>query len=337
MTHKLNVYRASPSGQIHLEHITRQLAPDDALIEVTHASICGTDSIYLHSNRVLGHEGVGIVRAIGANVKGVRVGDRVGMGYVQKTCGECQSCTSGWDQYCQTKDLYGMSDPDRGCLGFSTIWNADSLIPIPNGLDSGDAAALMCGGATAWTVLSRYGMQPGDRVGVLGIGGMGHLAIKLAAAMGYHVVAFSGSESKEADCLAFGAKEFYLTNRESTKDMKPLDHLLLCGASSDDYTFILSLLAIHGTVYPLTVSLKPAAIRTIMLINKGLRVQGSLVASRGDIAKMLQFCAEKRVEPATSKFSLSSTEEVNQAMEGLQRNTVRYKALLVADKNAGKL
>ncbi|GKZ26547.1 hypothetical protein AbraCBS73388_002791 [Aspergillus brasiliensis] len=307
MTHKLNVYRASPSGQIHLEHITRQLAPDDALIEVTHASICGTDSIYLHSNRVLGHEGVGIVRAIGANVKGVRVGDRVGMGYVQKTCGECQSCTSGWDQYCQTKDLYGMSDPDRGCLGFSTIWNADSLIPIPNGLDSGDAAALMCGGATAWTVLSRYGMQPGDRVGVLGIGGMGHLAIKLAAAMGYHVVAFSGSESKEADCLAFGAKEFYLTNRESTK------------------------------VYPLTVSLKPAAIRTIMLINKGLRVQGSLVASRGDIAKMLQFCAEKRVEPATSKFSLSSTEEVNQAMEGLQRNTVRYKALLVADKNAGKL
>lgn len=112
-----------------------------------------------------------------------------------------------------------MSDPDRGCLGFKTIWNANALIPIPEGLHSGDAAALMCGGATVWTVLSRYGMQPGDRVGVLGIGGMGHLAIKMAAAMGYHVVAFSGSGSKKADCLAFGAKEYYLTNGESMEGL----------------------------------------------------------------------------------------------------------------------
>ncbi|GAA86634.1 alcohol dehydrogenase [Aspergillus luchuensis IFO 4308] len=319
-THVLKVYRASPSGQIHLDHITRHLSPDEALVEVTHASICGTDSIYLHSQQVLGHEGIGIVRAIGADVRSVRIGDRVGMGYVQKT-----------------KDLYGMSDPDRGCLGFKTIWNANALIPIPEGLHSGDAAALMCGGATVWTVLSRYGMQPGDRVGVLGIGGMGHLAIKMAAAMGYHVVAFSGSGSKKADCLAFGAKEYYLTNGESMEDMEPLKHLLLCGSSSEDYTFILSLLAVHGTVYPLTVSLQPATIRTIMLINKGLRIQGSLVASREDLAKMLQFCADKGVRPATSNFSLTSTEEVNQAMESLQRNTVRYKALLVADENLLKL
>ncbi|GAQ44827.1 NAD(P)-dependent alcohol dehydrogenase [Aspergillus tubingensis] len=337
MTHILDVYRASPSGQIYLDHITRQLSPDEALVEVTHASICGTDSIYLHSQQVLGHEGIGIVRAIGADVRSVRIGDRVGMGYVQKTCGDCQSCTSGWDQYCQRKDLYGMSDPDRGCLGFKTIWNANALIPIPDGLHSGDAAALMCGGATVWTVLSRYGMQPRDRVGVLGIGGMGHLAIKMAAALGYHVVAFSGSESKKADCLAFGAKEYYLTNGKSMEDMEPLKHLLLCGSSSEDYTFILSLLAVHGTVYPLTVSLQPAAIRTIMLINKGLRIQGSLVASRGDLAKMLQFCADKGVRPATSNFSLTSTEEVNQAMESLQRNTVRYKALLVADEHPLKL
>ncbi|RAH59057.1 alcohol dehydrogenase [Aspergillus piperis CBS 112811] len=318
-THVLKVYRASPSGQIHLDHITRHLSPDEALVEVTHASICGTDSIYLHSQQVLGHEGIGIVRAIGADVRSVRIGDRVGMGYVQKT-----------------KDLYGMSDPDRGCLGFKTIWNANALIPIPDGLHSGDAAALMCGGATVWTVLSRYGMQPGDRVGVLGIGGMGHLAIKMAVAMGYHVVAFSGSVSKKADCLAFGAKEYYLTNGESMEDMEPLKHLLLCGSSSEDYTFILSLLAVHGTVYPLTVSLQPATIRTIMLINKGLRIQGSLVASRGDLAKMLQFCADKGVRPATSNFSLTST-EVNQAVESLQRNTVRYKALLVADENLLKL
>ncbi|XRM44167.1 hypothetical protein ABZX51_007312 [Aspergillus tubingensis] len=91
------------------------------------------------------------------------------------------------------------------------------------------------------------------------------------------------------------------------------------------------------TVYPLTVSLQPAAIRTIMLINKGLRIRGSLVASRGDLAKMLQFCADKGVRPATSNFSLTSTEEVNQAMESLQRNTVRYKALLVADEHPLKL
>ncbi|PWY75740.1 hypothetical protein BO83DRAFT_426018 [Aspergillus eucalypticola CBS 122712] len=115
-----------------------------------------------------------------------------------------------------------MCDPDRGCLGFETIWNANALPPISNGLHSGDAAALMCGGATVWTVLSRYGIQPRDRVGVLGIGGMGYLAIKMAAAMGYHVVAFSGSESKKADCLAFETKEYYMTSGESMEGLTTL-------------------------------------------------------------------------------------------------------------------
>ncbi|KXG51323.1 uncharacterized protein PGRI_093350 [Penicillium griseofulvum] len=235
----------------------------------------------------------------------------------------------GWNQYCKTREVYGKSDIERGGLGSAAVWDAKSLVLIPDELSSAEAAPLMCSGATAWTVLTKYGIKPGHRVGILGIGGLGHMAIKLAAAMGYHVIALSGSDSKREDCMSFGAKEFYVTSADEIRDMEPLDHLLLCGSVSIDYTFVFSLMATHGTIYPLTVSLTPVSIPMTLMIDNGLRIQGSLVASSHDIREMLHFCAENDLAPVIERFPLSN-EGVQEAIEALNTQSIRYKAVLSA-------
>jgi D-arabinose 1-dehydrogenase-like Zn-dependent alcohol dehydrogenase len=118
------------------------------------------------------------------------------------------------------------------------VWDADAVVPIPDGYESAEAAPLLCAGSTVWTVLTEYGIKATDRVGVLGIGGLGHLAIKLGAALGCHVVVLSSSESKREEAFEFGAKEYFvLKSGEQPEGLKPLDHLLVCGsATSTDYT-----------------------------------------------------------------------------------------------------
>lgn len=143
---------------------------------------------------------------------------------------------TGWDVYCENKREYGTHDFDIGSLGSGTVYDANCVIPIPEGYSSEEAAPMMCAGATVWTVLTRFGVRPTDRVGILGVGGLGHLAIKLAAAMGCHVVVLSGSESKREDAMNFGAKEFHvLGDGGKPKDFKGLNHLLVCGSAKADY------------------------------------------------------------------------------------------------------
>lgn len=145
--------------------------------------------------------------------------------------------STGWDQYCENKKEYGTHDHDLGSFSQGVVWDAGCVVPIPDGYDSADAAPLMCAGATVWTVLSEYGVRPTDRVGVMGIGGLGHLAIKLASAMGCHVVVFSSSEAKREEAFSFGASEYHVFRAgEELKDCKPVNHLLLCGSANVDYS-----------------------------------------------------------------------------------------------------
>lgn len=142
----------------------------------------------------------------------------------------------GWDQYCENKKEYGSHDHDLGSFSEGVVWDAGCVVPIPGGYDSSDAAPLMCAGATVWTILTEYGVRPTDRVGVMGIGGLGHLAIKLASAMGCHVVVFSSSEAKREEAFGFGASEYHVFRAgEEPKDCQPVNHLLLCGSANVDY------------------------------------------------------------------------------------------------------
>ncbi|KAJ5766034.1 alcohol dehydrogenase, partial [Penicillium nucicola] len=341
MDHTLHVFRGSGDGKIIQDEIKRTLGSNDVLLDITHVSICGTDDLFLRSSQVLGHEGVGVVREKGGGVTSVNIGDRVGAGYIQNVCGECKDCVSGWNQYCANRQRYGASAPEQGCLGKQAVWDAKALISIPQACSSTNAAALMCGGATAWTVLTRYGIRRGQRVGIIGVGGMGHLAVKLSAALGYHTVVFSRSNSKRDDCMSFGSKEFYLIPKHTAAKARPMndpagvlpgifepvDHLLLCSSVAEDFTMLMKLVATRGTIYPLTVSLDSVPVPLLAMIDNGIGIQGSLTASTESLFKMLQFCASNHVNPLVECHSLDQN-GVKTAFQALKEGSVRYKTVL---------
>ena len=148
------------------------------------------------------------------------------------------NCTNvkGNDTYCEVAEMFGSHDVDVGSYAEEAVWNAEALYPIPEGLQSQDAAPLMCGGATVWTPLTTYGLRAGDRVGVIGIGGLGHLAIQMGAKLGFEVVVFSGTDSKKAEAVKLGASEFHATKgRADFKDVKKLNALLITGSSQPQF------------------------------------------------------------------------------------------------------
>ncbi|KAJ5267609.1 Polyketide synthase enoylreductase [Penicillium angulare] len=329
MSVTFEVFRGSKEGKIVADTTTRSLEPTEVYIETTHSGLCGTDEHALCTGMVLGHEGVGIVRQLGRDVKNVKVGDRVGFGYTHYVCGTCEKCLSGWDQYCENKREYFTHDHDIGSFSGGTVWDASCVIPIPDNYDPADAAPLMCAGATVWTCLSEYGVRSTDRVAIMGVGGLGHLAIKLAAAMGCHVVVFSSSEAKRQEAFDFGASEYHVFRAgEELKDCKPVNHLLLCGSANVDYSSLIPLMDVHGSIYPLTVDFAPSPVPMLQMNMKGLRIQGSLVASRKTLRSLLQFAADKKIVPTTMKFSLNK-EGVEEAMETLRQGKMRYRGVLV--------
>lgn len=225
-----------------------------------------------------------------------------------------------------------------------TICDASGLVSIPDDCDSASAAALMCGGATAWTVLTRYNIQARQRVGIVGVGGMGHLAVKLSAALGYHTVVFSRSMSKRDDCIRFGAKEFHVLpsntqardrppksgSNDSCEDYRPVDHLLLCSSASEDFGILMGLVATHGTIYPLTVSLEPVPVPLLAMIDNGIRIQGSLTAPSESISELLEFCAVKNIFPTVQTHPMNPI-GVENAFRALKQGKLRYKAVLKRD------
>ncbi|KAA8641946.1 hypothetical protein EYZ11_002555 [Aspergillus tanneri] len=328
-----DVFRGSPEGKILPDKVqVTSLGHGQVFIETTHSGLCGTDEHYLKSNVVLGHEGIGIVKAIGPGVTSVKVGDRVGFGFFHEICAACDNCSTGWDQYCREGKRYGVHDFNNGTFSQGAIWDVKCVFPIPESLSSVDAAPLMCAGATVWTVLTEYGIRSTERVGIMGIGGLGHIAIKLAAAMGYNVVVLSSSEGKRQEAMDYGASEYHVwrSGQEPPSNFRPVKHLLLCGNAGVDYPSLIPLVDSRGSIYPLTVASEPAQVPMIDLVAKGIRVQGSLVASRESIRTLLEFAARKKVLPTVMTFPLTAT-GIENAMLTLRNGKMRYRGVLVRD------
>ncbi|KAG7085528.1 hypothetical protein E1B28_003087 [Marasmius oreades] len=321
----------SKDGKIVQSSFTRErLAPDEALIEVTHSGLCGTDIHYLKAEMVLGHEGVGFVRALGSECKDLNEGDRVGWGYIHGSCGRCEECLSGTDQYCREVRAYGQADLDQGSFSGMAIRQEKWLLRIPENISSEDAAPLMCGGATVFSPLLEH-VKPTDRVGIVGIGGLGHLAIQFAAKMGCDVVVFSGSDSKRDEALALGAREFYATRGVedySTLNIpRAIDRLILTASSQEGYSKFYPLLARKATLIPLTAS--PGGDLVVpyqQTMSKGMKVVGTLVASRYMETKMLEFAARHDIRPIVEKFPMS-LEGIEEAVAKLQAGKIRYRAV----------
>ncbi|KAF7979130.1 hypothetical protein HWV62_43357 [Athelia sp. TMB] len=339
MSHTFTVYKGSPSGTIVRAQTTRPaLAPDEVFLRVTHSGLCGTDAHMREKDMGLGHEGVGVVEEIGASVQGFKVGDRAGWGYEHDSCMRCEQCLSGHETFCAGRRMYGASDLDQGSLASHAVWKAAYLFAIPESLASEHAAPLMCAGATVFNALHEHGAESGQRVGVVGVGGLGHLCIAFAAKMGCEVVVFSGTHSKEEEARKLGAREFVAMKdydaqgkggKKKKLDIRPVNHLLVTTSAQPDWSLYLSAMAPGGTIYPLGVSGGDLTIPYMPIIQKGLRIQGCLVAARNVHNKMLEFAAFHAIKPMIETFPLDK-EGIEEAFARLDKGSLRYRAVLVA-------
>ena len=224
-----HVYRGSEGVAKKVAVDLPPLGPKEILIKITHSGLCATDVICMSWGVALGHEGVGIVEKIGDAVTHFKIGDRAGGGYHRNSCGHCRYCLTGNDIWCYERVTYAESDHDNGTFGDYYIGTETYLHKIPDTLSSEDAAPLQCAGATVYKALVDV-VKPAKRVGIIGIGGLGHLAIQFAAKLGAEVVVFSTSAGKEEEARTFGASEFYLLN-EPERVQQPVNTLIVAGNS----------------------------------------------------------------------------------------------------------
>ena len=230
-----NVFRTINGSIIAAPAKIPELGPKDVLIRVTHSGVCYTDLEFSHAGAPLamGHEGVGVVEAVGSDVTQLKAGDRAGGGFHKASCGHCGYCLTGRDILCYDRVIYGEGDYDNGSFAPYYVGKESYVHKIPDALDSADAAPLHCAGATVYSALIKT-IQPRDRVGIIGIGGLGHLAIQFAAKMGAEVVVFSTSKDKEQEARALGASEFVLMG-EPEKVRAPVQAMIISSNKYPDW------------------------------------------------------------------------------------------------------
>lgn len=324
------VYKGSDSGKIVKAQTSRpDLNNDDVLVRVTASGVCGTDEHYKHADMALGHEGAGVVEDVGPGVTSLKKGDRVGWGYEHDSCGHCEYCLSGREQYCPERKMYGIANTDQGSFASHGVWREAFLFKIPDALTEVEAAPLMCGGATVFNALHATGVKPTDRVGIMGVGGLGHLAIQFASRMGCDVVVLSGTDSKKEEATKLGAKDFIAIKDKKEIDVgRKIDVLVVTTSVMPDWNVVLPALAPTATIIPLTVSEGDFVIPQNALILGGHTVQGVAVSARAVHRQMLAFAALHNIKPIVMKFPMTE-DGIEEAMGTLRDGKMRYRGVLI--------
>lgn len=233
--------------------------------------------------------------------------------------------------------MYGYANLDQGSFASHAVWKESFLFKIPDGLSDEAAAPLQCGGATVFNALRAYNAQPTETVGIMGVGGLGHLAIMFAAKMGCRVVVLSGSDSKKDEAMRLGAHEFVAT--KGLKEIKismPLDRLLVTTSAQPDWKLLMPILAPGATIHPLSVSDGDFAVPYMPMLSQGVTVQGSVVAARHLHKDMLEFAALHKIEPVIEKFPMTE-EGIAEAMEKLESGKIHFRAVLCPSSTSLKL
>ena len=309
-----------------------ELAGNEVEIKISHCGVCHSD-VHLIDNDggiskypfIPGHEIVGSVSAMGANVKDRKVGQRVGVGWQADSCGICEWCLQGDEHLC--------AKAQPTCVGRNGGYadrvrvNARFAIPLPSVLESENAAPLLCGGITVYSPLRNHGVRPSSRVGVIGIGGLGHMGLQFAKAFGAEVTAFSNSKDKEADAKSMGAHHF--VNTRDTGALKKVAgsfDLLLSTASADqDWQGYVNALRPKGTLCIVGAVASPVQLQASALILGQRAVSGSPTGSPRDLHEMLDVAARHGVKAITERFSMA---KANDAVARVKKNQVRYRAVL---------
>ncbi|HJW43762.1 MAG TPA: NAD(P)-dependent alcohol dehydrogenase [Geothrix sp.] len=319
----------------------RAVGAHDVQIEIAYCGICHSD---IHQVRdewggskypmVPGHEIVGKVTAVGAHVKGFKVGDLAGVGCMVDSCRTCPSCQRNLEQFCEKGAAFSYNGtemdrqtPTYGGYSSSIVVDEAFTLKISPKLDLAAAAPLLCAGITTYSPLRHWNTKKGDKVGVVGLGGLGHMAVKIAAAMGAEVTMLSTSKAKEADARKLGAHHFGLTSDDATfKQLAGRFDLIIDTISAPhDYNKYLGLLRIEGAMVLLGVPPEPTPVAAGSLIFGRRTLSGSLIGGIKETQEMLDFCAEHGI---VSEIELIPVQQVNQAYERMMKNDVRYRFVL---------
>jgi uncharacterized zinc-type alcohol dehydrogenase-like protein len=319
----------------------RSPKPTDVQIEILYCGVCHSD---LHAARndwgitvfpvVPGHEIVGRVTAVGSDVKKFKVGDLAGVGCLVDSCRTCDNCREGLEQYCAEGGVftYGSNErdgsgPTYGGYSHSIVTHEDFVLRISDQLPLAAVAPLLCAGITTYSPLRHWKVGPGTRVGVLGLGGLGHMAVKFAVAMGAEVTMLSHSPSKQADAERLGAHHFVLTSDENQTACVAgyFDFILDTVSAEHDYAFYLGMLRTNGTMVCVGVPPNPAVLPAMKLIFGRKSFAGSLIGGIPETQEMLDFCAEKGI---VSDVEVIRMDYINEAYERMLKGDVRYRFVI---------
>ncbi len=318
--------------------------PQDVQIEILYCGVCHSD---LHQVRdewhaimptvypcVPGHEIVGRVVKVGSAVTKFKEGDIAGVGCMVDSCRICPSCLDGEEQYCENFMTLTYNAEDKILGGVTYGGYSDSIVVdeayvlrVPQGLDPAGAAPLLCAGITTYSPLRHWNVGPGQQVGIVGLGGLGHMGLKFAKAFGAHVTLFTTSPNKTADALRLGADEVVLsTDSAAMQKHAGKFHFILDAVSADhDLNAYLQLLTLDGAMTLVGAPSKPAAVASFNLIMKRRSLAGSAIGGIRETQEMLDFCGEKGI---TSDIELINVRQINEAYERLLKSNVKYRFVI---------
>ena len=323
---------AAGAQLLAFKYAVKELGPFEVEVKISHCGVCHSD-LHLINNDwgmsqypfIPGHEIVGTVTAVGSEVADRKVGERVGIGWQADSCGFCEWCRRGEEHLC------AKSQPT--CIGRNGGYadmirvNSRFAIPVPEVLDSENVAPLLCGGITVYSPLRNLLARPSSRVGVIGIGGLGHMGLQFARAFGCEVTAFSTSKDKEAEARTLGAHHFVNTrdNGKLKKVAGSLDLILSTVSADQDFQSFVAALRPKGTLVVLGVGPSPIQVTGFSLIGGQKAIAGSPTGSPGDLREMLDVAARHGVKAITERFAMK---DANKAVEKVKKNQVRYRAVL---------
>jgi uncharacterized zinc-type alcohol dehydrogenase-like protein len=319
----------------------RSVTPHDVEIEILYCGICHSD---LHSARnewrntiypiVPGHEIVGRVSGVGNQVTKFKAGDLAAVGCMVDSCGECEYCKQGLEQFCEPGNTLTFNSPDKhlgahtfGGYSESIVVDENFVLRVPDNLDLAATAPLLCAGITTYSPLKHWQVGPGKKVGVVGLGGLGHMAIKLAKAMGAHVVVFTTSPSKTEDAKRLGADEVVLSTDEDQMNAhaKSLHFILDAVSAPHDIDAYLNLLKVDGTIALVGAPMEPLPVTSFNLILARRSFAGSNIGGIAETQEMLDFCSKHNI---TADVEMINIHQVNEAYERLLKGDVRYRFVI---------
>ena len=334
---------AAKADLVPYEFDRREVGPNDVALDIAYAGICHSD---IHQVReewgpaifpmVPGHEIAGTVTKIGSAVTKFKVGDRIGVGVFVDSCRKCDNCKAGLQQYCAesmtgTYNGYERDGKTVAMGGYSNYFviNEDYAVTIPANLPLEGVAPLLCAGITLYSPIKHWNVGPGKKVAVMGLGGLGHMGVKFAVAMGAEVTVLSHSPSKEKDALAMGAHHFVSTKDEKifAEHEKEFDVILNTISAEIDINLYLNLLKLDGTLVVIGLPGKPYAVHVGLLLKGRRSIGGSMVGGIPELQEMLNFCSEHKI---TSDVEVIKADYINQAYTRTIASDVKYRFVIDA-------